>query len=70
MSPRDLKRSMTIRGHRTSVSLEREFWEQIKKCAEAENKSLSVLIAEIDAARGERNLSSSIRIHVLGKLLG
>ena len=60
-----VKRSVTIKGHRTSVSLEDAFWRQLRDAAERRGQSLSSLIAEIDAARGAANLSSSIRVFVL-----
>jgi predicted DNA-binding ribbon-helix-helix protein len=65
---RDLKRSLTIAGHRTSLSLEPEFWAALKGFAAAERKSLAALVGEIDATRGERNLSSAIRVWILLKL--
>ncbi|PZU90150.1 MAG: hypothetical protein DI527_15050 [Chelatococcus sp.] len=61
----DRKRSLTIAGHRTSVSLEDAFWEALKQIAAAENRSLTGLIAEVDSRRGEANLSSALRVHVL-----
>jgi predicted DNA-binding ribbon-helix-helix protein len=60
-----VKRSIAIRGHRTSVSLEDAFWSRLKRFAEARGQSLSAIIAEIDDARGEANLSSAIRVAVL-----
>ena len=60
-----VKRSLTIRGHRTSISLEDTFWLQMKALAERREISLSALVAEIDAARGGANLSSAIRVFVL-----
>jgi predicted DNA-binding ribbon-helix-helix protein len=63
--PHDLKRSLTIAGHRTSLSLEPEFWAALNAAAAAEHKSLSTLVGEIDAARGSRNLSSAIRVWLL-----
>ena len=63
--PHDLKRSLTIAGHRTSLSLEAEFWEALTAAARAENKSLAVLVGEIDATRGSRNLSSAVRVWLL-----
>lgn len=63
------KHAVTIRGHRTSISLEPEFWTAIKKIAAAENISLAALIAEIDAQRGTQGLSSAIRVYVLKKLM-
>lgn len=60
------KRSLTIRGHRTSVSLEAAFWAAFREIAEAEGKALNALAAEIDAGRSEgTNLASAIRLHVL-----
>ena len=58
------KRSVLIAGHRTSVSLEPEFWEALKAIAAQRGSSLNQLIAEIDAERGG-NLSSAIRVFVL-----
>lgn len=65
MMAKDLKRSLTIAGHRTSLSLEAEFWEALQ--AEARKRGLSVasLVSEIDQSRGERNLSSAIRVWLL-----
>lgn len=60
------KRSIAIRGHRTSVSLEDAFWRQLNAIARARAQSLSGLVASIDAGRGRSNLSSAIRIFVLG----
>jgi predicted DNA-binding ribbon-helix-helix protein len=64
-----VKRSLTVSGHRTSISLEDAFWRQLKGLAAERQASLSALIAEIDAARGEANLSSAIRVYVLEKAL-
>ena len=64
----ELKRSLTIQGHRTSLSLEPEFWAALKLAALVEKKSLAALVAEIDAARNGRNLSSAIRVWVLARL--
>ncbi len=60
-----IKRSLTISGHRTSISLEDAFWLQMKALAKRREISLSALVAEIDAARGAANLSSAIRVFVL-----
>jgi predicted DNA-binding ribbon-helix-helix protein len=60
------KRSVTIRGHRTSYSLEQPFYEELTALASARAIPLAALIAEIDATRPrEANLSSAIRIYVL-----
>jgi len=61
-----VKRSITIAGHRTSVSIEDDFWQALGESATARGMSITALIAAIDEARGEANLSSAIRSHVLG----
>ena len=61
------KRSVLVAGHRTSVSLEPEFWEALKDIAARRGASLNELIAGIDAER-TGNLSSAIRIFVLKSL--
>ena len=62
------KRSVTLAGHRTSLSLEEEFWEALRGIAAESGESLTAVLTEIDAARGERNLSSAVRVYVLGHL--
>lgn len=59
------KRSVMIAGHATSVSLEPEFWDELRALATVRGLSLNALIAEIDAGRGARNLSSALRVHAL-----
>jgi predicted DNA-binding ribbon-helix-helix protein len=68
--PKDLKRSLTIAGHRTSISLEPEFWAALNAAASAENRSVATIVSEIDQQRGERNLSSAIRVWILNKKSG
>ena len=60
-----VKRSVRIAGHRTSLSLEPEFWDELKRLAAARSMSLSALIMAIDRSRGRTNLSSAVRVHVL-----
>lgn len=60
------KRSISIAGHRTSVSLEEAFWTALGEIARARGLSLAALVAEIDRGRGEANLSSAIRVFTLG----
>ena len=62
---RVVKHSLSISGHRTSISLEAAFWQSLKHIAETRNVSLAALVGEIDAGRGEANLSSAIRVYVL-----
>jgi predicted DNA-binding ribbon-helix-helix protein len=59
------KHSLTIAGHRTSISLERAFWDALREIAQGRGQSLATLIGEIDARRGAANLSSAIRVFVL-----
>jgi predicted DNA-binding ribbon-helix-helix protein len=61
-----VKRSIVIDGHKTSVSLEDAFWQGLKKIAGERQTTLSELIATIDANRRDGNLSSAIRLFVLG----
>ena len=65
MASKPKKRSLTIAGHRTSISLEDDFWDALKDMSKTKGKSLPVLIAEIDAGRGSRGLSSAIRSAIL-----
>ena len=65
---RVVKRSLAIAGHRTSVSLEDAFWRRLKAISAERRLSVSALVAEIDAARGEANLSSALRVFVLETL--
>ena len=62
------KRSIRLDGHRTSVSLETAFWDELKSIADAQGVRTSQLIAAIDSERRERqhnNLSSVLRLFVL-----
>ncbi|MGM0662493.1 MAG: ribbon-helix-helix domain-containing protein [Pseudomonadota bacterium] len=66
MSARPVKHSLTLRGHRTSVSLEAEFWQAFRDIADEEGIALNELAARIDAERGmEAGLASAIRVFVL-----
>ncbi|HEX2887446.1 ribbon-helix-helix domain-containing protein [Vineibacter terrae] len=69
------KRSVTIGGHRTSVSLEAAFWDELLAIAARRGVSLNVLVADIDRERLQgrdlrdaTNLSSALRLHVLEAL--
>jgi predicted DNA-binding ribbon-helix-helix protein len=59
------KHSLVIAGHRTSVSLEAVFWAALRELASEKGVSIAALAAEIDSARGDANLSSALRVHVL-----
>ncbi len=65
MSGRPVKHSLTLRGHRTSVSLEDAFWREFRRIAEVRGQALNQLAAEIDATRGDIGLASAIRVFVL-----
>ncbi|MDR7144561.1 ribbon-helix-helix domain-containing protein [Rhizobium sp. BE258] len=63
------KHSATLHGHRTSFSLEDEFWSELRMIAAARSIPLAALISEIDDGRdSESNLSSALRLHVLAWL--
>ncbi len=69
MSTRPVKHSVTLRGHRTSVSLEDEFWVEFRALAAERGMPINALVAEIDEARGvEVGLASAIRLYVLRAL--
>ena len=66
MSGRPVKHSLTLRGHRTSVSLEAEFWQAFRDIAAAKSRPINALAADIDAERGaDIGLASAIRLYVL-----
>jgi predicted DNA-binding ribbon-helix-helix protein len=64
------KRSVVIGGHKTSVSLEEPFWNEVRSIAEASQLSVSNLLQKIDGERQNANLSSAIRVYVLHHLRG
>ncbi len=64
------KLSINISGHLTSLSLEEEFVAKLKEIAITRGKSVSEIIREIDASRGNKaNLSSAVRIWILKELI-
>lgn len=62
------KRSITVAGHQTSVSLEEAFWSALRRAAVSRGLSVNALVEEIDRGRGG-NLSSAIRVFLLGEAL-
>jgi len=61
-----VKRSVTISGHSTSVSLEEPFWEALRDIAKAKGVSINKLITQVDAGRApDTGLSSALRVFVL-----
>lgn len=66
---RPFKRSFKIAGHATSISLEAAFWDALQAAAQRRNRSVAGLVAEIDATRGQTNLSSAVRVWLLADAL-
>ena len=63
---RPVKRSLTLKGHRTSVSLEDEFWQCFREIADSKNIPINALAADIDAKRElDIGLAGAIRLYVL-----
>jgi predicted DNA-binding ribbon-helix-helix protein len=66
MTTRPAKHSLTLHGHRTSVSLEQPFWDAFRAIATEQGQTVNALAARIDAARqGDEGLASAIRVFVL-----
>ncbi len=66
MTRRPVKHSLTLNGHRSSVSLEPEFWTAFREIARQKDLPINALAAEIDAERGlDAGLASAIRVYVL-----
>jgi predicted DNA-binding ribbon-helix-helix protein len=62
---RPQKRSFSLDGHRTSISIEAPFWEALQNIATRENTSLAALVALIDKSRADAGLSSAVRVWIL-----
>ncbi len=65
-----IKRSIVLKGHKTSVSLEAEFWEGLREIACAQKINLTTLAQQIDQGRNGGNFSSAIRVYVFNHLRG
>lgn len=65
---RPVKRSFSIDGHRTSISLEAAFWTALKAAAAEDRIPLAALIASIDKDRGGAGLSSAVRVWLLQRM--
>jgi len=66
MTARPVKHSVTLRGHRTSISLEDDFWQAFRAIAAERGVTLNQLAVEVDEAReGDVGLASAIRVFVL-----
>ncbi|MEO9653137.1 MAG: ribbon-helix-helix domain-containing protein [Roseobacter sp.] len=69
MTGRPVKHSVTLKGHRTSISLETEFWVALKEIAAQRDQAINALVAEIDIARSpDTGLASALRVFVLRSL--
>lgn len=69
MSARPIKHSVTLRGHRTSISLEEPFWQELRTIARTRGVPINALVVQIDEDRGvESGLASAIRVFVLKSL--
>ncbi len=62
---RPVKRSFSLRGHQTSISLEQPFWDALKEAAERERTTPAAIVAEIDETRGPCGLSGAVRMWLL-----
>src|SRR5262245_19743072 len=60
-----IKRSVIRNGHKSSISLEDQFWDALREIAEQKDIAISTLVAAIDHNRTTSNLSSAIRVYVL-----
>ena len=63
--PRPVKRSFTIGGHRTSISLEAPFWEALKEIATRTKTPIARIVQDVDRRRNGEGLSSAVRIWIL-----
>ncbi|MDA1098337.1 MAG: ribbon-helix-helix domain-containing protein [Proteobacteria bacterium] len=61
------RRSFRIAGHQTSLSMERAFWDEFRRMAQADRRSMTDLIAEIDVQR-TAGLSRAVRVYILNRL--
>ncbi|MDX2307564.1 MAG: ribbon-helix-helix domain-containing protein [Hyphomicrobium sp.] len=62
---RPVKRSFSLNGHRTSISLEEPFWEALREAADREGVPTAVLVSRIDEGRKGSGLSGAVRIWIL-----
>ncbi len=68
---RPIKRSFSIAGHRTSISLEAAFWDAFRELCAADGVAMAARLAEIDRARGDQSgLSGAVRVWILARYRG
>ncbi len=70
IASRPQKRSFSIRGHATSISLETAFWDALRDVAAQRGQSLAHVVGQIDEQRGTAGLSSAVRVFVLAHYRG
>lgn len=71
LASRPIKRSFSIAGHRTSISLEAAFWDAFRELCEADGIAMAARLAEIDRARGHQSgLSGAVRVWILARYRG
>lgn len=69
MTARPVKHSVTLHGHRTSISLEQPFWTELRNIARQKSMPINALVSQIDEGRGmDSGLASAIRVYVLETL--
>ncbi len=69
MTARPVKHSVTLHGHRTSISLEAPFWTELRDIAQQKGLPINALVSQIDAKRGmDSGLASAIRVYVLNTI--
>ena len=66
MKSANVKRSVIVGGHKTSITLEDAFWGALKEIAQAKGSTVTQTVTQIDETRQQGNLSSAIRLFVLG----
>lgn len=69
MTARPVKHSVTLHGHRTSISLEAPFWAELRNIAQQKDMPINALVSKIDEERGmDSGLASAIRVYVFNAL--
>ena len=68
MNPTNIKRSIVLNGRKTSVSLENEFWNGLRKIARSQKSKLTDLVQQVEQGRNGGNLSSAIRVFVFNHM--
>ena len=67
MKTGNVKRSIVIEGHKTSISLEKAFWDALHDLATRKGMTLTALAELIDRSRDNKNRTSAIRVYVFSE---